>query len=955
MFNYAQTFYLDPDVVKKAPEVAITKIDLFFRAKPKATGNKSGILNPGVQVSIVECLMGIPNITEIGTIRPQEPTEHGARFSPRYEFARAEWGSILTSADASVPTSFKFKNPVQVRSGYEYAILVKFDGNEDYILWWSKQNDPIVGTTTPAPGPNGKYIGNLYSYISPINQTSNPSNTNYAYTNTNVGNTASSTALLNAATNSAPPQNTPNLEYLMSNWRPIPETDLKFNIYVARYFHSLSPVSSNSTIKNDIASTGYAPDKYTVNAVSNGVFVIPAPQKTMEYIMFDKRFSNIENLNFGELVYQTQPYFPGGTASPLTVTVYDGDVIYPQVVGAPNPVKVIANGNWTYSNGTTFNNAGGWNGIFSLVANEPEFIVIDNGNEVNVRQVRAIESNTVLVIDDVTTFTNTAAKFFVSPVGQVWGTDQTLYKNKVYGFLSLTESNANATVRFVNSRIESIAVSSPGGGYSNSMYIKIGNTAGATGAKGFEYVVRELEGGYESTANIVTNASGNVVAIHVKNTGCNFTNTAWLTGSNVHIVNSIGSPVPAATANGLVMSFNVGSTLKTEFNANNRIANAEFVNLEIARMKPEITVNNPLGTVFTIKHRSQYSVKDSANTASKKQYILTPNNPATDIDVKIFKSHAFLPNSAPVLTSRSNEYVIRTSTGAVGNDAIIGQVYSNSTTYLFEISSNNDFTIPFFEPEIINAHYSRYIINNDYTDEHTNYGNAVAKHIGTKVNFSQDRLAEDLLVYLTAYRPVGTNIKVLARIHNSKDPEAFDDKDWTLMEEIDGIGVFSSTEDSTDFIEITYGFSQSPNTSQLSGTARIAGANTTLVSGTDATFDTSTLAANSIVKVSTAIDFSGGNTFFVGVVNTVINATAFTLQDPVTNNSFLDTNLRLGKVLFPRQAFNNIQNDYVVRYYNEEQMEYDGYNTFQIKIVMLSNNSFIVPKIDDVRAVGVTA
>lgn len=955
MFNYAQTFYLDPDVVKKAPEVAITKIDLFFRAKPKATGNKSGILNPGVQISIVECLMGIPNIAEIGTIRPQEPTEHGARFSPRYEFARVEYGSITASRDASIATSFKFKNPVLVRSGYEYAILVKFDGNEDFVLWWSKQNDLIVNTTTPAPGPNGKYIGSLFSYISPINSVANPGNTNYGYTNTNVGNTASSTALLNTATNSAPPKITPTLEYLMTNWRPIPETDLKFNVYVARYFHNLSPVSANATIQNDVSATGYTPANYSANSVANGVFILPAPQRAMEYFSYDKRFSKIENLNFGELAFQTQPYYPGGTASPLTVTVYDGDQIYPQVVGAPNPTRVIANGNWTFSNGVTFNNAGGWNTIFSLIADEPEYIIIDNGNEVNARRIQAIESNTVLVIQDVTTFTNTAARFFVSPVGQIWSTDETLFGNKVSGFVSLVQSNANSSVRFVNSRIESISIANSGTGYSNSMYIKIGNTAGALNAKGFEYVVREFEGGYEATANIVTNSTGNVVAIFVKNTGCNFTNTAWLTGSNVHIVNSSGLAVPTSTANGLVMNFNIGSTVRTEFYANNIFANAQFINLEVARMKPEITVNNPLGTVFNIKHRSQYGVKDSANTSNKKQYILTPNNREADIDVKIFKSHAFLPNSAPVLTSRSNEYVIRTATGAVGNDAVVGQVYSNSTAYMFEISSNNDFTLPFFEPEIINAHYSRYIINNDYTDEHTNYGNAVAKHIGTKVNFSQDRLAEDLLVYLTAYRPVGTNIKVLARIHNSKDPEAFDDKDWTLMEEIDGIGVFSSIEDSSDFIEITYGFTQSPNTIQLSGTARIAGANTSLVSGTDATFSTANLAANSIVKVSTAIDFSGGNTFFVGVVNTVINATAFTLQDPVTNNSFLDTNLRLGKVLFPRQAFNNIQNDYVVRYYNEEQMEYDGYNTFQVKIVMLSNNSFIVPKIDDVRAIGVTA
>ena len=47
---------------------------------------------------------------------------------------------------------------------------------------------------------------------------------------------------------------------------------------------------------------------------------------------------------------------------------------------------------------------------------------------------------------------------------------------------------------------------------------------------------------------------------------------------------------------------------------------------------------------------------------------------------------------------------------------------------------------------------------------------------------ANNKFAEDLLVFLTAYRPANTDIKVFARIHNSDDPEAFDDKDWTMLE-----------------------------------------------------------------------------------------------------------------------------------------------------------------------------
>ena len=89
MFNFIQTFYLDSTAVKGAQEAAISKVNIYFRAKPKRRANKSGILDPGVEISIVPCINGIPVINEVGTIRPPEPTEHGARFNPRYEIGRA--------------------------------------------------------------------------------------------------------------------------------------------------------------------------------------------------------------------------------------------------------------------------------------------------------------------------------------------------------------------------------------------------------------------------------------------------------------------------------------------------------------------------------------------------------------------------------------------------------------------------------------------------------------------------------------------------------------------------------------------------------------------------------------------------------------------------------------------------------------------------------------------------
>ena len=95
-FNWAQTFPLDKSLVENASEVAITKLDLFFRAKPPAENNKSGIYKPGVEIKIVPTVNGRPVINQYGAYRPTEPVEHGAKFAfySTGQTARMEWDEI---------------------------------------------------------------------------------------------------------------------------------------------------------------------------------------------------------------------------------------------------------------------------------------------------------------------------------------------------------------------------------------------------------------------------------------------------------------------------------------------------------------------------------------------------------------------------------------------------------------------------------------------------------------------------------------------------------------------------------------------------------------------------------------------------------------------------------------------------------------------------------------------
>ena len=112
------------------------------------------------------------------------------------------------------------------------------------------------------------------------------------------------------------------------------------------------------------------------------------------------------------------------------------------------------------------------------------------------------------------------------------------------------------------------------------------------------------------------------------------------------------------------------------------------------------------------------------------------------------------------------------------------------------------------------------------------------------------------------------------------------------------------------------------------------------------------LTSNDIVKISQPL-FSS-NSFAICSINSITNSSSLTLNTPISNTGLLGTGLVIEKVAYTKQAFNNKLNSNIVKYYNSDQVELDGYDSFQMKIVMLSNNDSIVPKIDDVRVIGVT-
>jgi len=79
-----------------------------------------------------------------------------------------------------------------------------------------------------------------------------------------------------------------------------------------------------------------------------------------------------------------------------------------------------------------------------------------------------------------------------------------------------------------------------------------------------------------------------------------------------------------------------------------------------------------------------------------------------------------------------------------------------------------------------------------------------AKYISKPIELVEDLDAEDLKVYLTGYRPIGTQIKVFIRPQHAYDGQDFNNIDWIELELVEGVRAFSSSSNADDYKEFVY-------------------------------------------------------------------------------------------------------------------------------------------------------
>lgn len=255
--------------------------------------------------------------------------------------------------------------------------------------------------------------------------------------------------------------------------------------------------------------------------------------------------------------------------------------------------------------------------------------------------------------------------------------------------------------------------------------------------------------GVTATANVISVPSANLVLYEAINS------------------NTIDMVLKQSSGNFNQDEYIVGQT------SNNTARILQIRDIPYNTVDPEISSILPAGTDLTM------TLRKTANNALESTFASIDINDPTDISSEV------------EILSKSRENEVLSS--------------AKSVQGVLTLTSPNSYLSPVVD---ISQSYSLFIyndINNLTTGEDgISGGNAKFRYQTPPVELADGQEAEDLKVYLTSYRPFGTDIKVYAKILHGEDDASIEDGISWFELTLESRNVFGELSNSEDFIEYTY-------------------------------------------------------------------------------------------------------------------------------------------------------
>lgn len=350
---------------------------------------------------------------------------------------------------------------------------------------------------------------------------------------------------------------------------------------------------------------------------------------------------------------------------------------------------------------------------------------------------------------------------------------------------------------------------------------------------------------------------------------------------------------------------------------------ASVDNKTMSYFQPQLYRTEVSGTTITSKIK--ITDKTTPATTETKQIIYGINNKNTKFDAAVY--------------SKSNE--IRDNSG---NKSLV--IETKLKTNLPTVSPNLDTDISMIQS------YENQINNLETNEKLFGQGSATSKYLSKTVTLASGMEAEDLNTYVTAYRPANTNIKAYAMFTSTADDDKLINKQWTELNiSSEQVELFSATNNANDLREFKFTVPSIPtieDTNRQSGTATCNTSSTT-VTGSGA--NNTNYSAGDLIIITDGIE----DNYVLGRVASA-NTTAVVL-DQVPDKEFT-TSLHYKVNADEKQSafkYPLADGTFKLRYFDASGREHENFKYFQVKILFLADQTNLVPRVGDVRAVALSA
>lgn len=263
-----------------------------------------------------------------------------------------------------------------------------------------------------------------------------------------------------------------------------------------------------------------------------------------------------------------------------------------------------------------------------------------------------------------------------------------------------------------------------------------------------------------NSSGMVLTALGKVQTYYVAN---GFMEVASSTGQFAGLtqiqIHRPGSDTTPVSANTLVASANVASIVDIKMNA----------------IVPRFATIQPSGTTMSVGFRS------CSNTYAMDGGLFNAN---FDVETEMFDFERIVP-SRTTEVSKGGAKLMNMQVSFKSDSAYMSPALDLIRSNFLAISNIIDPT------------------SFDITQEYTNTGAAKTKYVSQVVTLASGQDSEDLQIYLTAFRPLGSDVKVFAKFLNGEDPDTIINKPWTPMI-IDDNTVYSDYRNVTDYRELMF-------------------------------------------------------------------------------------------------------------------------------------------------------